>query len=158
MYNQCDSFFGTQISNSKITSPNYLCLSYQTISYHVLFIQTVQHKLLNYREKTYLVEKCTYLFLNNLGLLQHFLANVGQLAVLSCTRYAKDVRIRWPFQYPVLTYDKFQFFRPWIDKGRPFCFEDDVVSVLYPEPVGFRSERGTFELDNLFNDIFINMI
>lgn len=40
IYNQCDSFFGIQISNSKITSPSYLCLSYQTISYHVLSIQT----------------------------------------------------------------------------------------------------------------------
>lgn len=60
----------------------------------------------DHRGKTYLVEKCTYLFLYDLGLFEHLLANVDQLTILGGTWYTKDIGTRRALQYPVLTYDK----------------------------------------------------
>lgn len=54
----------------------------------------------------YLVEKRPYLALDDLGFLQHFLADAGQIAALGIARHAEDIRIHWSLKHPMLTYDK----------------------------------------------------
>lgn len=72
----------------------------------ILFTNEHSHCIVQISVCRYLVEKRSYLALNDLSLLQHFLAYIGQVAGIGVGRYAKNVWIHWPFEHPVLTYDK----------------------------------------------------